>query len=88
MCWKGGGVIVDEVQAYGVVLVLGSGAVYGPTCSSGKAQEALIISHTGTRGERGALGEGLFCVGACLYVCVQVSVKMKHMVHNMLKNRG
>lgn len=26
------------------------------------------------KGERGALGEGLFCVGACLYVCVQVSV--------------
>lgn len=60
-----------------------------PACSSGKAQEVLIISHTGTRRERGARGGGAV-LGGCLPVCLTACEGgiMKHMAHNIQKNRG
>ena len=56
----------------------------GPTCSSGTAQEALIISHTETGEVRGgSRGWAVLCV--CLFSCACACecVVMKHTAHNM-----
>lgn len=79
---EGGGVCMDELQPYGCKgLILGSSTANisgGPTCCSQRQQEGLIISHNWREGE--------LCVGGWMPACL--CVLMKHMAHNMLKNRG